>query len=96
MDLVSGAGKVVTASSEQSRRQLITLAVDTLGSRTEADLVSMVVYAAKGVEAVETDPVSPRVWVFANGSVDPEALCDALASWGYGAYVLENRFTAPE
>lgn len=82
MDAVSERGDVLSAN-DCSHRQLITC------------LLKVVIGAAAGVQAVETDPVRPRVWVFANGAVDPEALCDALTSWGHGACVLENQFTAP-
>lgn len=78
-----------------ARTQLITLAVDTLPERRDAGPVRPVLGAVRGVEAVEGDPASARVWVFANGAVEPEALVDALAAWGYGAYVLENQFELP-
>lgn len=81
-----------TAGGSSTRKQLVTLAVDTLRGRGEADPVRRVLGAVKGVEAAWPDPASARVWVFANGTVEPESLCDALASWGYGAYVLENQF----
>lgn len=78
-----------------ARAQLITLAVDTLRGRGDADLVRPALGAVQGVEAVEPDPTGGRVWVFADGAVEPEALVDALAAWGYGAYVLENQFELP-
>lgn len=83
------------AGSGATRTQLITLVVDTLPGRRDADPVRPVLGAVRGVEAVEADPASARVWVFANGAVEPEALVDALAAWGYGAYVLENQFELP-
>lgn len=93
VDGISGRRSVATG--DDGRRQIITLAVDTPRSRDEARLLSVLVGATKGVDAVDTDPVRSRLWAFANGTVDPEALCDALGSWGYGAYVLENRFSVP-
>lgn len=77
------------------RAQLITLAVDTGGERGDTNLVRPLLGTVKGVDLVEPDPASVRVWVFAHGSVEPEALVEALASWGYGAYVLENQFNVP-
>lgn len=84
-----------TAGSGATRTQLITLAVDTLGRRVHADPVWPLLVTVHGVEAVEADPASARVWVFADGAVEPEVLVDALAAWGYGAYVLENQFELP-
>ncbi|MBI1875946.1 MAG: heavy-metal-associated domain-containing protein [Acidobacteria bacterium] len=78
-----------------SRTQLITLVVDTPRGRGDADPVRPVLGAIDGVEVAERDPATARVWVFANGSVEPESLVDALATWGYGAYVLDNRFEVP-
>jgi hypothetical protein len=92
VDRVSATGDIAVVKASL-RRQLITLAVDTSPSRGEADLLTIVVGARSGVQAVERDPLCARIWVFGNGTVEPEALCDALASWGYGAYVLENQLT---
>lgn len=77
------------------RTQLITLVVDTPRGRGDADPVWPALVAVEGVEIVEPDPASARVWVFADGAVEPESLVDALATWGYGAYVLDNQFEVP-
>lgn len=77
------------------RTQLITLAVDTWRRRGDAAAVQLGLLAIRGVEAVAPDPVCPRLWVFADGALEPDALVDALESRGYGAYVLENEFTMP-
>ena len=49
-----------------------------------------------GVEDASADPTSARVWVFADGWIDPESLVEMLASWGYGSYVLDNQFAVPQ
>lgn len=77
------------------RTQLITLVVDTPRGRRGADPVRPVLSAIDGVEVVERDPATARVWVFADGAVEPESLVDALATWGYGAYVLDNQLEVP-
>lgn len=82
--------------TDAPRKQLITLAVDTYRGRGDADPVRPVLACVRGVEAVERDPLSTRVWVFADGGVEPEALIDALATWGFGAYVLDNGFDVPQ
>jgi hypothetical protein len=73
----------------------LAIALDPLADRAEPDLIEVIVRTTRGIEAVERDPLSARVWIFANGTVDPEALCDALSVWGYGAYVLDNQITTP-
>jgi len=83
------------AGSGHLPRQLITLAIHTFRHRGDADPIPTVLRAVNGVEVVEPDPAAARVWVFANGAVDPESLVDALASWGYSADILENRFEFP-
>ncbi|MBI4263470.1 MAG: hypothetical protein HY657_03760 [Acidobacteria bacterium] len=79
-----------------AQRQLITLAVDTLPWHEGPDLLRSLLASVRGVEAVELDPTSARVWVFANGSVEPESLVERLESWGCGSYVLDDRFTVPQ
>ena len=75
--------------------RLITLAVDTPRERGDSDPVRPALSTVRGVEIVEPDPATSRVWVFAHGAVEPEALIEALASWGYGGYVLENQLRVP-
>lgn len=82
-------------ASSRTRKQLITLAVDTWPGRRVAESVRPFLLAVKGVVVVESDPTSARVWVFADGAVEPESLVEALESWGYGAYVLGNQFDVP-
>jgi hypothetical protein len=84
-----------TGAGNSSRTHLITLAVDTMDGERDADPLRPVLGAVEGVQAACPDPISARVWVFADGTVEPESLCEALASWGVGAYVLENQFTVP-
>lgn len=81
--------------NHSGRSQLVTLAVDTGRGRGDADPIRPVLGAVKGVEAVEPDPATTRVWVFGDGGVEPESLVEALASWGYGAYVLDNELGMP-
>jgi hypothetical protein len=76
-------------------RQLITLEIHTLRHRGDEDPVTAALRAVNGVEVAEPDPATARVWVFANGAVDPEWLIDALASWGFSADILENQFEVP-
>jgi hypothetical protein len=83
----------VAASDGSSWLQLITLAIDA-SKRPYAVAVCAAVGSVAGVDAVELDPLSGRVWVFADGIVDPQRLCDALAAWGFEAYVIERRFAA--
>jgi hypothetical protein len=71
--------------------QLITPVVDVPRGRKTSDPLWPALGAVRGVETVEPDPVSARVWVFAAAGVVPEALVEALAAWKYGAYVLESR-----
>lgn len=78
------------------QQQLITLAVDTLPWHEDPDLLRSLLVSVEGVEAVEPDPTSARVWVFANGRIEPESLVEVLASWGCGSYVLDNQFTLPQ
>ena len=73
--------------------QLITMEVGHFGGRH--DPIPTALAAVRGVSAVARDPASGRVWVFGDGSVEPEALVNALASWGYGSCVLENQFEKP-
>ena len=80
------------SSMDRFRTQLITVAIDTFRDRRNTDFIPVALQAVDGVEVVEPDPATGRVWVFANGEVDPESLVDVLASWGYGAYILENQF----
>lgn len=75
--------------------QLITLAVDTLRGQGDATAVHLALLGIHGVEGVEPDPRSDRLWVFADGTVEPEWLVDALESWGYGSYVLDNELKVP-
>lgn len=83
------------AASGSTRKQLITLAVDTLPGRRVAESVRPFLLGVKNVVVVESDPASARVWVFTDGAVEPESLVEALESWGYGAYVLGNQFDVP-
>lgn len=85
-----------TAGIGGTQKQLITLVVDLPRDRGDADPVRSVLAVIKGVESVAPDPTTARVWVFADGAVEPESLVEALAVWGYGAYVLDNRFKVPE
>jgi copper chaperone CopZ len=80
------------ARMDPFRTQLITVAIDTFQHRRNTDLIPAALQAVDGVEVVEPDPATGRVWVFANGEVDPESLVDVLASWGYDACILENQF----
>jgi hypothetical protein len=84
------------AGDAGAQKQLITLVVDTLPWHESADLLRSLLGSLKGVDAVEPDPTSARVWVFANGQIDPEALVELLSSWGCGSYVLDNQFTLPQ
>lgn len=79
-----------------AQKQLITLAVDSRSVREDADLVRSLLFSVNGVEAAEPDPTSARVWIFAHGGIEPESLVEALASWGYGSYVLDNQLTATQ
>jgi len=79
-----------------ARKQLITLAVDSRSVREDVDVVRSLLFSVRGVEAAEPDPASARMWVFANGWIEPESLVEALASWGYGSYVLDSQLTAAQ
>jgi hypothetical protein len=79
-------------AGSQLRRQLITVVIHTFRQRGDADLIPTALLAVNGVEVVEPDPATARIWVFGNGAVDPELLIEALASWGYSAEILENQF----
>lgn len=94
---VSFEGRNETAGDAGAQKQLITLVVDTLPWHESADVLRLLLRALEGVDAVEPDPTSARVWVFADGRTDPESLVGMmLASWGYGSYVLDNRFAVPQ
>lgn len=84
-----------TPPGPRCRAQLVTMVVDSPRARGDARPVWAVLVAVDGVDVVQPDPASARIWVFANGSVEPESLVDALATWGYGAYVLDNQFEVP-
>ncbi len=77
-------------TADAARPQLITLAVDPHRERGEGDPVRPVLACVRGVHAVEPDPASIRVWVYGDGNVEPDALIDALAAWGFGAYLLRH------
>src|SRR5262245_5744481 len=82
--------------SRRMKRQLITMAVDALRHEDDSDdLVPLALRVVKGVEAVQRDPATARVWVFGNGSVQPRSLIDALNSCGCGGRILENQFELP-
>lgn len=91
MDVVSK--RVAVGPSTGNGCQLITLAFDTRGNLRDVDFIRSVIGATRGVDAVEANPTRPHVWVFGNGTLNPEALCDVLARWGFGAYVLESQLT---
>lgn len=94
MHLFTERGGKKTGGSSQ-RTQLITLAVDTVRGRGEVAAVHLALLGIHGVEGIELDPMSDRVWIFADGTIEPQSLVDALELWGYGSYVLENEFTVP-
>jgi hypothetical protein len=77
---------------QPASRQLITLAVDDVSCGMPLELIRSILGTTQGVQWVERDPRRSCVWVFANGMVDPD-LCEALGSWGVGAYAMTNQFT---
>ena len=83
------------SSSRDSHIQLITLVVDPWRARGDEDPAPPALIGVRGVQTVQPDPMSDRVWVFGNGGVEPETLIDTLESWGYGAYVVDTQFAVP-
>lgn len=73
------------------RAQLITLAVGYLRRPHDLDAVDWALARVGGVEMVAADRETARVWVFANGTVEPLELVEELASCGFGASVLEHQ-----
>jgi hypothetical protein len=78
---------------QPASRQLITLAVDNVSRGMPLELIMSILGTTRGVQWVERDPRRSCVWVFANGTVDPDLLCEALGSWGVGACAMTNQFT---
>jgi hypothetical protein len=76
--------------------QLITLAVEHSRRWDTADAIWAVLLAVQGVQLVEADPARARLWVFADGTVEPDSLVAALAGWGYRAWVLDHELKFPE
>lgn len=87
-------GSLAVARSHTSRAQLITLAVGNARGRDAKAAVRWTLARIGGVEMVDAHPDrgAVRVWVFGDGSVEPLALVDELASCGFGASVLEHEF----
>lgn len=78
------------------RTQLITLAVGYLRQCDDRDAVDWALTRVGGVEMVAADRETARVWVFANGTVEPLELVEELASCGFGASVLDHQLKVPE
>lgn len=84
------------ATSDSTHKQFVTLAVAALQEPLESELMRALLAGTPGVETVAVDADSARVWVFGDGTVEPEDLVGALAWWGYGARVLNHQLNLPE
>jgi hypothetical protein len=84
-------GRAPTSSGLRPSARIITLGLDGSWAREDFDLVRAVLGAAGGVDGVELDPWRPHVWVFTDLMVDPNRLCDALATWGCAAHVVDSQ-----
>lgn len=73
------------------RAQLITLAIGYLRPCGDRDAVDWALTRVGGVEMVAADRETARVWVFANGTVEPLELVEELASCGFGASILDHQ-----
>lgn len=82
--------------AEPGRAQLITLAVGNLRRTHGRAALGWVLTRVDGVEMVAVDRETARVWVFANGTVEPLELVEELASCGFGASVLDHQLKVPE
>ncbi|MBI3402141.1 MAG: heavy-metal-associated domain-containing protein [Acidobacteria bacterium] len=89
-------GSLSVASPRPARIQLITLAVGHLRQRDHPDALDWALTRVAGVEMAAADRETARVWVFANGTVDPLELVEALAACGFGASILDHQLKALE
>lgn len=85
-----------TATVDSTPKQFVTLAVAAPHEPLESELMRALLARTPGVETIAVDADSGRVWVFGDGTVEPEDLVGALAWWGYGARVLNHQLNRLE